>query len=164
MRPGLTRLRRGAKLTAMQPTQLAPLADAQAAYILDHPDYAATHVLDQLRATEYARLDRAGNVFLDHTAGGMYSEKQIREHADLLTGGVFGNPHSSNAASAAMTEWVVRTRARVLEHFNASPDEYVVCFAQNASAVASAASAWASTRVLTSESIALDSPAWSAVR
>jgi molybdenum cofactor sulfurtransferase len=118
----------------MRPTHLEPLADAEAAFMCDHPDYEATRVLDELRASEYARLDRAGNVFLDYTAGGMYSEKQIREHADLLIGGVFGNPHSSNAASAAMTEWVVRTRARVLEHFNASPDEYVVCFVQNASA------------------------------
>jgi molybdenum cofactor sulfurtransferase len=118
----------------MRPTHLEPLADAQAAFMRDHPDYEATRVLDELRASEYARLDRAGNVFLDYTAGGMYAEKQIRAHADLLTAGVFGNPHSSNSASAAMTEWVVRTRARVLEHFNASPDEYVVCFVQNASA------------------------------
>ena len=47
--------------------------------------------------------------------------------------GVFGNPHSSNKASLAMTEWVERARAYVLEFFNASPDEYLVRFTQNAS-------------------------------
>ena len=118
----------------MLPTRLGPAAEAEAAFRHEYPDFEATRALDELRATEYARLDRAGDVFLDYTAGGMYAEKQIRDHAALLTGGVFGNPHSSNAASAAMTEWVARTRARVLEHFNGSPDEYVVCFVQNASA------------------------------
>jgi molybdenum cofactor sulfurtransferase len=118
----------------MTPTRLSALADAQAGFLRDHPDYETTRVLDDLRSTEYSRLDRGGNVFLDYTAGGLYSEAQIRDHADLLTGGVFGNPHSSNTASAAMTALVERTRSRVLEHFNASPDEYVVCFTQNASA------------------------------
>ncbi len=117
----------------MSNPQLPPLARAAETFARTHPEFAATHPLDELRATEYARLDRAGEVFLDYTAGGVYADSQVRAHAELLTGGVFGNPHSTNRASLAMTEWVERARASVLEHFNASPDEYVVCFTQNAS-------------------------------
>jgi molybdenum cofactor sulfurtransferase len=112
---------------------LAPPADAHAAFLSARPEFEATHALDALRATEYARLDRDRNVFLDYTAGGVYAASQVREHAELLTNGVFGNPHSTNRASLAMTELVERARDYVLEYFNASPDEYVVCFTQNAS-------------------------------
>src|SRR5271157_4233782 len=118
---------------ALQPGHLAPLADAQAGFRRAHPEFEATQPLDELRATDYARLDRDGHVFLDYTAGGVYADSQIRAHADLLVGGVFGNPHSTNPASAAMTKWVESARSYVLRYFNASPDEYVVCFTQNAS-------------------------------
>jgi molybdenum cofactor sulfurtransferase len=110
-----------------------PVAVAQAKFEIDYPAYATTSRIDDLRSTEYARLDRDGHVFLDYTAGGMYADSQIRDHAQLLTGNVFGNPHSTNAASVAVTDLVERARASVLEFFNASPDEYFVCFTQNAS-------------------------------
>ncbi|MGA2512170.1 MAG: aminotransferase class V-fold PLP-dependent enzyme [Candidatus Limnocylindrales bacterium] len=117
----------------MQPRPLPSLPEARAEFIRAYPEFEATRPLDELRATDYARLDRGGDVFLDYTAGGVYADSQVRAHADLLRGGVFGNPHSTNRASLAMTELVERARARVLEFFRASPDEYVVCFTQNAS-------------------------------
>jgi molybdenum cofactor sulfurtransferase len=117
----------------MTATPLLPRAAALTAFSTAHPEFEGTRALDDLRATEYARLDRAGQVYLDYTAGGVYADSQVRAHADLLMSGVFGNPHSTNRASAAMTEWVERARAYVLEYFNASPEEYVVCFTQNAS-------------------------------
>jgi selenocysteine lyase/cysteine desulfurase len=117
----------------MTATPLLPRAAALTAFSTAHPEFEGTRALDDLRATEYARLDRAGQVYLDYTAGGVYADSPVRAHADLLMSGVFGNPHSTNRASAAMTEWVERARAYVLEYFNASPEEYVVCFTQNAS-------------------------------
>jgi molybdenum cofactor sulfurtransferase len=45
---------------------------------------------------------------------------------------VFGNPHSQNPTSAAMTELVEQARAAVLAFFGASPDEYVAIFTPNA--------------------------------
>jgi selenocysteine lyase/cysteine desulfurase len=123
----------GAKLTEMQSNPPISCAQEQATFENDHPAYAATRRLDDLRSTEYARLDRDGHVFLDYTAGGMYADSQIRDQTELLLGNVFGNPHSTNAASVAMTDLVERARAAVMEFFNASPDEYVVCFTQNAS-------------------------------
>jgi molybdenum cofactor sulfurtransferase len=45
---------------------------------------------------------------------------------------VFGNPHSLNPTSAAMTELVERARSAVLDFFRASPEEYVAIFTPNA--------------------------------
>ena len=117
----------------MSATPLPRRAEAFTEFNAGHPEFEQTRSLDDLRASEYARLDRAGQVFLDYTAGGVYADSQIRDHAALLTGGVFGNPHSTNGASLAMTQWVERAREYVLRYFNASPDEYLVCFTQNAS-------------------------------
>ena len=39
-----------------------------------YPAYDSTRKLDELRATEYARLDRQGHVYLDYTGGSLYAE------------------------------------------------------------------------------------------
>ena len=112
----------------------AEAPDAAFAEFLDAcPDYARTAALDELRAAEYSRLDAQGHVYLDYTGGGLYAESQVDEHVALLRGGVYGNPHSVNPTSMAVTRLVERARSRVLDFFNASPDEYVVVFTPNAS-------------------------------
>ncbi len=108
-------------------------AAAEAQFLADYPDYATTRPLDDLRKSDYARLDQAGHIYLDYTGGGLYAESQIRAHLDLLTHNTFGNPHSSNPTSQAMTHLVEDARASVLRYFNADPAEYVVIFTQNAS-------------------------------
>lgn len=95
--------------------------------------YQATSKLDALRASEYGRLDAQKHVYLDYTGGGLYAEAQLRAHMDLLRTHVFGNPHSSNPSSLAMTELVEHTRKAILEFFNADPDEYSAVFTLNAS-------------------------------
>ena len=107
-------------------------AEAFAAFVRDHPSYASAE-LDAERAHDFARLDRNGDVYLDYTGGGIYAESHVREHAELLTGRVFGNPHSTNPTSAAMTERAESARLAVLAHFGADPDEYVAVFSPNAS-------------------------------
>ena len=106
---------------------------ALAAFRRDFPDYDSTAKLDELRATEYARLDREGHLYLDYTGGGLYAESQLSAHIALLRDHVFGNPHSSNPSSRAATQLVERARHAVLHFFNASPDEYLVIFTPNAS-------------------------------
>ena len=91
-----------------------------------------TALLDELRATDFARLDASGTVYLDYTGAGLYAESQLAEHFELLREHVFGNPHSVNPTSSATTELVERSRAAVLEFFGASPDEYVCVFTPNA--------------------------------
>jgi molybdenum cofactor sulfurtransferase len=41
------------------------MAAAYAAFLRTCPSYAATSALDDLRAREYARLDKTGQVYLD---------------------------------------------------------------------------------------------------
>jgi selenocysteine lyase/cysteine desulfurase len=96
------------------------------------PEYAVTRAIDDLRRTEYRRLDQHGHTYLDYTGGGVYAESQLREHLDLLSRRVFGNPHSGNPASLAMTELVELARASVLTYFRASADDYEVVFTPNA--------------------------------
>jgi selenocysteine lyase/cysteine desulfurase len=102
------------------------------AFRKSYPSYDSTGKLDELRAAEYARLDRWGQVYLDYTGGGLYAESQLRDHLALLSEGVFGNPHSKNLTSMAMTRLVERAREYVLRYFNASPDEYLTIFTPNA--------------------------------
>ena len=124
--------RLGQKLPRATPAPPATAAAAFQAFLHAYPAYASTGRLDRLRATEYARLDQQGHVYLDYTGGGLYAESQLRDHLALLNRQVFGNPHSKNLTSMAMTKLVEQTRAYVLQYFNASPDEYMVIFTPNA--------------------------------
>jgi len=117
----------------------APMIDAPdldsalATFRREYPAFDSTQILDELRASEYARLDAQGQIYLDYTGGGLYAESQLREHMALLSENVFGNPHSRNPTSMAITHLVERARTAVLEFFNASPDEYTAIFTPNAS-------------------------------
>jgi molybdenum cofactor sulfurtransferase len=88
--------------------------------------------LAELRRREYSRLDESGHVYLDYTGAGLYAASQLAEHFELLRRSVFGNPHSVNPTSAAMTELIESARSAVLAFFRASPDEYVAIFTPNA--------------------------------
>ena len=57
---------------------------------------------------------------------------EIAMVAALLSDEVFGNPHSKNLTSQAMTQRVEQAREYVLKYFNASPEEYIVIFTPNA--------------------------------
>jgi molybdenum cofactor sulfurtransferase len=107
-------------------------ANARFSYFLDRfPAYAATSQLDELRRRDYARLDRAGQVYLDYTGAALYGESQVRRHLALLEESVFGNPHSANPASLSMTGHVESTRRAVLDFFGAG-DDYHLVFTPNA--------------------------------
>ena len=103
------------------------------AFLKAYPAYPTTHLIDDLRANEYARLDIGGHIYLDYTGGGLYAESQLRRHNKLLAEHVFGNPHSSNPTSQAATILVEHARDYVLKFFNADPDEYLAIFTSNAS-------------------------------
>jgi molybdenum cofactor sulfurtransferase len=102
-------------------------------FVQKYPAYDRTHDIDELRERDYARLDQLGQVYLDYTGGGLYAESQLRAHQELLTGSILGNPHSSNPTSHLATHLIESARAYVLQYFNASPEEYIVIFTQNAS-------------------------------
>lgn len=102
-------------------------------FLKKYPAYSSTLRIDELRKTDYARLDRGKHIYLDYTGGGLYADSQIVQHQKLLREQVFGNPHSSNPTSLLATELVEAARMAVLSFFCASPTEYEVIFSQNAS-------------------------------
>jgi selenocysteine lyase/cysteine desulfurase len=101
-------------------------------FLSEYPDYAGTAALDELRRSEYGRLDAQQHVYLDYTGGGLHAASQVREHAELLNVQVFGNPHSASPSSTETTQRVERARAAVLDYFNAAGD-YTAVFTPNAS-------------------------------
>ena len=105
---------------------------AQKIFLKSYPQYKKTAHLDQLRKTEYSRLDKQGHVYLDYTGGNLYSERQLKKHFTMLSQNVFGNPHSTNPTSQTSTKNVEETRAFVLNYFNATNDYYCI-FTPNAS-------------------------------
>lgn len=125
-----TQLSGGAKATMS--LRLDGMDEAFNSFRKRYPAYDSTRKLDELRATDYARLDQHGHVYLDYTGGGLYAQSQLRAHMALLSDNVFGNPHSTNLTSMAMTRLVEQARDYVLKYFNASPDEYIVIFTPNA--------------------------------
>lgn len=102
-------------------------------FVHKYPAYGSSQQLDDLRASEHKILDDQGHVYLDYTGAGLYSTSQLNAHQELLKNEVFGNPHSCNPTSIRSTELVEQARFYVLEFFNASPEEYVCIFTQNAS-------------------------------
>jgi selenocysteine lyase/cysteine desulfurase len=121
------------KLRQESQAEQGELSAALAEFLHRNPQYEKTERLDELRRTEYSRLDESGQIYLDYTGGGMYSDRQLIEHMALLHRGVFGNPHSINPSSLASTQVDEQARRYVLEYFDASPQEYEAVFTQNAS-------------------------------
>jgi selenocysteine lyase/cysteine desulfurase len=101
-------------------------------FLLAYPAYQSTSRIDELRATEYAYLDRHDHVYLDYTGAGLSSNAQLRAHSARVLANCYGNPHSDNPTSRASTQLVEQARASILRFFNASPDEYTVVFSNNA--------------------------------
>jgi molybdenum cofactor sulfurtransferase len=110
------------------------IEEARADFLARFPSFQKTALLDEMRATQYRRLDERGQVYLDYTGGSLYAESQLQKHFELLSSGVLGNPHSASPASVVTTEHVERTRRFILSFFNARTEDYILVFTQNASA------------------------------
>jgi selenocysteine lyase/cysteine desulfurase len=91
-------------------------------------------LFDELRKTEYARLDADNQAYLDFTGSALYADRQITAHAGRLRRVVLGNPHSQNCPSLVSTAMIREAKASVLAFLDASPSDYVVCFTANTSA------------------------------
>jgi len=64
------------------------------AFIQAFPEYQLTWILDTLRRTDYGRLERAGETYVDYMGGALYPESLIRVHTEFLNRNVLGNTHS----------------------------------------------------------------------
>ena len=68
------------------------VVEAEAAFLEANPSFRETAIVDDLRATEYGRIDAHGHVYLDYTGGSVYAQSQLDEHMRLLRESVYGNP------------------------------------------------------------------------
>ena len=109
------------------------VAAAYEDFLRRFPVYAETAAVDDLRAADYARLDRLGHTYLDYTGGGLYAESQLRRHQELLAGAVLGNQHSQSPTSLASAALAREARDAVRRFFNAPEDEFEIVFTANAS-------------------------------
>lgn len=95
------------------------------ALLLDDPFF------DSLRRTEYENLDKHHQVYLDYTGGNLSPKSLVLKHQTLVLENILGNPHSSNPTSQKSTDFIERTRIKVLEFFNGK--DYICVFTSNAS-------------------------------
>ena len=98
----------------MSATPLLQRAQAFTEFATSHPEFEQTRSLDDLRAWEYARLDRAGQVFLDYTAGGVYADNGTIPDQDVV--GFISGPGS---LSQTVTNLVANTPYQLSFSYNA---------------------------------------------
>ncbi|KAF7290092.1 Cysteine desulfurase [Mycena chlorophos] len=101
-------------------------------FLAAFPEYRLTWILDTLRRTDYARLDAAGETYVDYMGGALYPDSLLRVHTEFLSHGVLGNTHSVSNSSKLSLKCADEARAAILSFFNASSDEYSVIFTANA--------------------------------
>lgn len=105
--------------------------------------------VENLRETEYPHMkgefsthadhkscsnSLADVTYLDHAGTTLYATSLIRSVSDDLVSNLYGNPHSQSPSSQLTTKRINDTRLRVLQLFNASPEDYDIIFCANATA------------------------------
>lgn len=105
---------------------------AYKAFLKEYPQYQLTWILDALRRTDFARLDRNGEAYVDYMGGSLYPESLIQVHANFLQRSILGNTHSVSNSSRLSAACADEARRAVLEFFRAPPG-YTVVFTANAS-------------------------------
>lgn len=88
--------------------------------------------LQEVIEQEFKRIK--GITYLDHAATTLYPESLVRDYFQDISRNVYGNPHSHNPSSRLTHDTVERVRYRVLQHFNATPEEYCVIFTSGCTA------------------------------
>ncbi|XP_011012124.1 PREDICTED: molybdenum cofactor sulfurase isoform X2 [Populus euphratica] len=90
--------------------------------------------IDEIRATEFNRLDQKGIVYLDHAGATLYSELQMEEIFKDFNSNIYANPHSQSDSSSATSDIIREVRQQVLDYCNASAKEYRCIFTSGATA------------------------------
>lgn len=106
--------------------------DAQQPVAIIDPDTGYITNIDEIREAEYPLL--SGTTYLDHAGTTLYAKSLIETYSKVLTGSLFGNPHSASASSQLSSRRIDDVRVQVLRFFKASPDDFDVVFVANATA------------------------------
>lgn len=78
-------------------------ATAYKSFLKEYPDYQLTWILDALRRSDFSRLDRSGETYVDYMGGSLYPESLIRVHTGFLHRNILGNTHSINNSYVIFT-------------------------------------------------------------
>lgn len=116
---------------ACPPSNDGRLARAYLAFLKSFPEYQSTWILDSLRRTDFARLDRSGETYVDYMGGAQHPESLVRAHSDFLSESILGNTHSVSNSSKLSSICAHDARDAVLSFFRAPPG-YTVIFTANA--------------------------------
>ncbi|KAK7436535.1 hypothetical protein VKT23_000383 [Stygiomarasmius scandens] len=108
-------------------------SEAYRSFLQQFPQYRLTWILDTLRRSDYGRLERAKETYVDYMGGSLYPESLVRVHTNFLYQSVMGNTHSVSNSSKLSLKCADEARAAVLAFFKAPP-EYTVIFTPNATA------------------------------
>lgn len=81
-----------------------------------------------------AKLTLAGTIYLDHAGTTLYAKSLIERFSADMISNLYGNPHSASNASQLTTRRIEDIRLRLLELFNADPQDFDVVFVANATA------------------------------
>ena len=71
-------------------------ATAYKSFLRQHPEYKLTWLLDSLRKSDFTRLEKSGEIYVDYMGGSLYPESLVRMHSTFLQENVLGNTHSVN--------------------------------------------------------------------
>ncbi|KAJ5175086.1 Molybdenum cofactor sulfurase [Penicillium canariense] len=88
--------------------------------------------VDTIREQEYPLLNET--TYLDHAGTTPYAKSMIEDFSKNMTSNLFGNPHSMSLSSQLSTQRTDDIRLRVLQFFNADPEEFDLVFVANATA------------------------------
>lgn len=146
----------GDRLTRPDDRQDADVMELNAALTAfqdEYPEYRLTWIVDSLRRSDYARLTRSDETYVDYMGGALFPESLVQIHSDFLSRNIMGNTHSvsnrfvpsvllitaplindlSSFSSQTSTKFAIEARQTVLEFFKAPPG-YTVIFTANATA------------------------------
>ena len=59
-----------------------------------YPEYRQTWILDSLRRSDYSRLVRSDETYVDYMGGCLFPESLVKIHSDFLSRNIMGNTHS----------------------------------------------------------------------
>ncbi|KAM7211235.1 molybdenum cofactor sulfurase [Rhypophila decipiens] len=88
--------------------------------------------IENVRKKEFPMLE--GEIYLDHAGTTLYPKSLMDRFAREMTSNLLGNPHSASASSQRSLVRIEDIRLRVLQFFNADPDEFDLVFVANATA------------------------------
>lgn len=69
-------------------------ATAHKDFLKMYPQYQLTWMVEALRRSDFGRLDRNGETYVDYMGASLYPESLIRVHTHFLQRNILGNTHS----------------------------------------------------------------------